>query len=262
MKSLDWSIIVKSNPWYLWTILSSAATLGLKLEKTSLGSALSSPLITMAFSLVLCNLGIIPSNSPVYSNINKYLVSLAIPLLLLDADLRKCFRNMGSMLKAFLIGSAGTILGTFVAYTLVPMKTVTDSKKVAVALCARHIGGAVNFIAVSDVLKIPSEVIAASIAADNVVVAIYFSILFAISSPDRKIYKLLDEDRNVSPEKPNALETFADSNENLLDRKSENTLEANDITIDKLASVISLSFILCLLSQVFSINIYKNLKST
>lgn len=43
---------------------------------------------------------------------------LAVPLLLLDADLQKCFTSTGTLLKAFLIGSIGTFLGTIVAYAL------------------------------------------------------------------------------------------------------------------------------------------------
>ena len=45
-------------------------------------------------------------------------VPLAVPLLLLDADLQKCFKSTGSLLKAFLIGSVGTFVGTVVAYML------------------------------------------------------------------------------------------------------------------------------------------------
>ena len=45
-------------------------------------------------------------------------VPLAVPLLLLDADLQKCFKSTGTLLKAFLIGSVGTFVGTVVAYIL------------------------------------------------------------------------------------------------------------------------------------------------
>lgn len=45
-------------------------------------------------------------------------VPLAVPLLLLDADLQKCFKSTGTLLKAFLIGSVGTFVGTVVAYML------------------------------------------------------------------------------------------------------------------------------------------------
>ena len=45
-------------------------------------------------------------------------VPLAVPLLLLDADLQKCFKSTGTLMKAFLIGSVGTFVGTIVAYML------------------------------------------------------------------------------------------------------------------------------------------------
>lgn len=45
-------------------------------------------------------------------------VPLAVPLLLLDADLQKCLKSTGTLLKAFLIGSVGTFVGTVVAYML------------------------------------------------------------------------------------------------------------------------------------------------
>jgi uncharacterized membrane protein len=45
-------------------------------------------------------------------------VPLAVPLLLLDADLQKCFKSTGSLLKAFLVGSMGTFIGTIIAYFL------------------------------------------------------------------------------------------------------------------------------------------------
>jgi uncharacterized membrane protein len=57
------------------------------------------------------------------------------------------------------------------------------AETIAGALCARHIGGAVNFVAVSDALCAPPEVVAAALAADNVVVALYFALLFYISKP-------------------------------------------------------------------------------
>jgi hypothetical protein len=53
------------------------------------GSALSSPLLTMAAGLLACNLGLLPAVSPAYDTVNRLLLPLSIPLLLLDADLRK-----------------------------------------------------------------------------------------------------------------------------------------------------------------------------
>ena len=62
------------------------------------------------------------------------------------------------------------------------MRSISGSHKIAAALCARHIGGAVNFVAVSDILKTRPEAVAAALAADNVVVAVYFAFLFLITT--------------------------------------------------------------------------------
>jgi uncharacterized membrane protein len=43
------------------------------------------------------------------------------------------------------------------------------------------VGGAINFVAVAETLKIPASAVSAAIAADNVVVALYFGFLFGIS---------------------------------------------------------------------------------
>lgn len=93
----------------------------------------------MVATLLLANLGLVPSSSPVYDVVMKKFVPLAIPLLLFDADLRKCIRVTGRLLRAFLVGSVGTIVGTLVAFLLVPMKNIVGGDKIASALCARHV---------------------------------------------------------------------------------------------------------------------------
>ncbi|KAI5400377.1 hypothetical protein KIW84_065313 [Lathyrus oleraceus] len=57
-----------------------------------------------------------------------------------------------------------------------------DSWKIAAALMGRHIGGAVNYVAISDALGVQPSVLAAGLAADNVICALYFSTLFALAS--------------------------------------------------------------------------------
>lgn len=174
--------VLHRNTWYVWSLLSLAATIGLAAESTPVGAALSSPLVTMFITLFLCNTGALPPSSSHYDTVLTYLIPIAIPLLLLDANLKEVFKSSKLLLRAFLIGSLGTILGTFLAFKLVPMSSVNGASKIAAALCARHIGGAVNFVAVSDILQTPPELIAAALAADNVVVALYFAFLFAITT--------------------------------------------------------------------------------
>ena len=259
-----------------------ASTAGISSEKTKFGSMLSSPLITMAISLILCNIGVLPGSSNVYDIVTKYLVPLAVPLLLLDADLRKCFKSMKQLLKAFIVGSIGTFVGTIVAYILVPMKSIPRSLDVAAALCARHIGGAVNFIAVAEILKIPSEIITAAIAADNVVVAIYFAFLFAISVPNREnitatsfgsntiqnlvvpkapivskcpipMFSQLGND-DINAPAPIEAVVNAPANESIppvepVVIREKKYRASNEVTLETLLGALSLSFILCSISH-------------
>lgn len=117
--------------------------------------------------------------------INQHLVPLAVPMLLFDSDLRRVISDTGSLLLAFVVGAISTVIGTAVAFPLIPMKALglDESWRVASALAARHIGGAINFVAVADTLSISGSAVSAAIAADNVVVALYFAFLFYLAKP-------------------------------------------------------------------------------
>jgi uncharacterized membrane protein len=143
------------------------STFGITLERrTTVGKALSAPLATMALALLVANLGFIPFSSPVYSMVNAKIVPLAVPMLMFDSDLRKVWRNTGSLLLAFGLGAVATVIGTLGAYPLLCLKSAASSSsacyyegwKVACALAARHIGGAINFVAVAETLNIAGTV--------------------------------------------------------------------------------------------------------
>eukprot|EP01082_Thalassiosira_pseudonana_P015342 g13852.t1 g13852 contig9:599288-600661(-) len=152
-------------------------------QKTTFGKALSAPLVTMLISLCLANVGVMPFTSPAYGLINRILVPLAVPLFLFDSDIKRVVRDAGSLLMAFLVGAVSTVVGTLGALALVPLKSLGDQGwKVASALTARHIGGAINFVAVADTLSLDGGIVSAAIAADNVVVALYFAFLFYLAT--------------------------------------------------------------------------------
>jgi uncharacterized membrane protein len=104
-------------------------------------------------------------------------------MLLFDSDLKRVVSDTGSLLIAFFVGAIATIVGTLVAYPLLPLTSLGPDVgwRVACALAARHIGGAINFVAVADTLKVGGSAVSAAIAADNVVVALYFAFLFSIA---------------------------------------------------------------------------------
>ncbi|KAL9185214.1 hypothetical protein ACHAXT_002991 [Thalassiosira profunda] len=173
-----------SNNSFILSALLVVSACGIALEKNStLGKALSAPLVTMLISLILANVGFIPFSSPVYSFTNQALIPLAVPLFLFDSDLKRVVRDAGSLLAAFFVGAISTVVGTLGAMAVIPLKRLGEQGwKVAAALCSRHIGGAINFVAVADTLCIDGSVVSAAIAADNVVVALYFALLFSLAT--------------------------------------------------------------------------------
>ncbi len=82
---------------------------------------------------------------------------------------RRIFKETGKLLIAFSIGSVATVVGTLVAFKLIPLQALgaADSWKIASALAARHIGGAINFVAVSEALQVSPSAQMAGLAADN-----------------------------------------------------------------------------------------------
>ncbi|GMI24624.1 hypothetical protein TeGR_g680, partial [Tetraparma gracilis] len=155
-------------------------------ETTSWGRSASAPIVTMFLALLASNLSLVPFSSPVYSFATSHLVPLSVPLLLFNGSLRSLLTSGRALLPAFLLGSLSTALGTVLAFSLLPLRSLgADAPSVAAALCARHVGGAVNFVAVAGTFGVKPDVVAAAIAADNVVVGLYFVLLFALAGKPR-----------------------------------------------------------------------------
>ncbi|KAL6861701.1 hypothetical protein ACP4OV_017401 [Aristida adscensionis] len=177
-------VVAASDHWGNWTFLLGAAAAGIWSERsTAVGKALSGALVSVLLGLAASSAGVVAADAPAYGVVLDYLLPLAVPLLLFGADLRRVLRSTGALLLAFLLGSLATTIGTVVAFLLVPMRSLgQDNWKIAAALMGRHIGGAVNYVAVAQALEITPSVQAAGLAADNVICALYFTTLFALAA--------------------------------------------------------------------------------
>lgn len=176
-------IVSPDDQWGIWMSLFATGAFGLWSEKTKIGSMVSAALVSTLVGLTASNMGIIPYETQAYSVVLKYLLPLTIPLLLFRANLWHVMRSTGPLLLAFLLGSAGTIIGTVVAYLMVPMRSLgQDSWKIAAALMGSYIGGTINYVAICEALGVSPSVMAAGVAADNVICAIYFIVLFSLAS--------------------------------------------------------------------------------
>ena len=174
-------LISPDQHWLLWTILIIAATFGIWAEKSKIGSKISGAVMTILFTFVLSNLSIIPTNAPSYDIVWSYFVPLAIPLLLFNANLRKILKEAGPTLIAFTFGAIGTIIGTLVSFSIIPLGS--EGFKLAGIFCSTYIGGSMNYVASAQALQLKAgDILTAGVAADNLVMTFYFIILFAIPS--------------------------------------------------------------------------------
>lgn len=201
------TLIGTEQHWILWAILISVAAFSLWAEKTKIGSRLSAVVIAILGTFVLSNLSIIPSAAPSYDIVWSYLVPLAIPLLLFKADLRKIIKEAGPTLLAFFIGGLGSVIGTIVAFFVVPLGE--NGWKLAAIFSSTYIGGSMNYVAAAEAVELKSgDLLAAGIAADNLVMAAYFLVLFALPSikflrnrfPNRHQAEADKDDGNLSEE--------------------------------------------------------------
>ncbi|GJQ63027.1 MAG: membrane protein [Melioribacteraceae bacterium] len=184
------SLISENNSWMLLALLFLSAAFGFWAEKTKWGSKLSAMVVALLATFVLSNLSIIPSSAPVYDMVWSYIVPLAIPLLLFSANLKKILRDAGRTLIAFVFGGIGTLIGTFVSFNLVPLGE--EGWKLAGIFASTYIGGSMNYVAAAEAVQMKSaDLLAAGIAADNLVMAAYFLVLLSLPSIGffRKFFK-------------------------------------------------------------------------
>ena len=175
------TLIRPDHHWALWAVLLSAAAFGLLAERTRWGRKLSAAVLAIGAGFTLSNLGIIPASAPAYDAVWTYLVPLAIPLLLIEANLRRILKEAGPTLLAFGMGAVGTVLGTLLAFQVIPLGP--EGFKLAGIFCATYIGGSINYVAASEAMNLHSgDLLTAGIAADNLVMTIYFLLLFALPS--------------------------------------------------------------------------------
>jgi len=176
---MNHSLISADNTWALFAIIAAIATLALYLEqKTKTGSKITGCVMALIGSMILSNTGVIPLDAPAYDFVWSYIVPLAIPMLLFNADIKKIGRESGRLLIIYFISGIGTIAGGFAAYNLLK-GSFADLGTVLPMMIGTYTGGSVNLVAMADAYKVGGELVSASVVADNLLMALYFFALIA-----------------------------------------------------------------------------------
>ena len=174
------SLITADNVFALGAILFFVAWLAFLIDTKPLGKKTSGVIWALGVSMLLSNTGIIPFSSPSYDFVGGSLVPLAIPLLLLKADLRRIFRESGSVMIFFCIASMATIAGAVIGFYIMDLGEI--GPKVAGVYTGGWIGGAVNVLAISQAVQMTSQEFSVSLSASSVVSMSALMLLIAIPS--------------------------------------------------------------------------------
>lgn len=176
------SLINPDNTWALWTFLVVWAAISIVLEqKYKWASRITGAIIALIGAIAFANIGIIPTESAVYDSVWDFVVPVAIPLLLLKADIKKIKNESGRMLGAFHISALGTVMGTFISAFLLSA-LIPHIAELAGMITGSYIGGGANFVAMTSAFKTPENITNATIVADNLVMAVYFFVTMSIPS--------------------------------------------------------------------------------
>jgi uncharacterized membrane protein len=162
------------------TILLGLAYLGFWVDNHPIGKKTSGVVWVLVAAMLLSNIGVIPFSSPAYDFVGAYMVSLAIPLLLFKADIRKIFRESGKVIITFAIASAATVFGAILGFYLMDLGEI--GPKVAGVYTGGYVGGAVNFLAVSQVVEMTETEFTSALSASSVVSILALMTLIALPS--------------------------------------------------------------------------------
>nr|WP_326185437.1 DUF819 family protein [uncultured Oscillibacter sp.] len=168
------SLIAADDTWALLALLVLSVALAIWLEQRFVwASKISGAIIALLIALAASNLSVIPTSCVLYDDIVwGYAVPLGIPLLLLQCNMKKIWKETGRMMVIFLIGAAGTVAGAFIAYALLH-DHIPGLEAVAAMMTGSYIGGGVNFAALADQFD-AGEIAGAATVADNLLMALYF----------------------------------------------------------------------------------------
>ncbi len=171
--------VIESNDLFsLGAILMGLAWLGFFIDTHPIGRKTSGVIWVLGGAMLLSNFKVIPFEAPAYGFVGGSLVPLAIPLLLFKADLKRIFRESGMVMVTFLIASAATVIGAVAGFYLLDLGEI--GPKVAGVYTGGYIGGAVNFLAVSEAVQMTDTQFSVAISASSVVSIIALMMLIAI----------------------------------------------------------------------------------
>lgn len=136
--------------------------------------------------------GITPAASPAYDWMTRYLLPLALFLLMLTVDLPAIARLGGMALLMMLAGTLGTAVGAPLTYLVFGKLLPEDAWMGLAALSGSWIGGTANLVAVAESVGAPPNIMGPTIVVDTLIGYGWMALLLAFSTRqhlwDRRVH--------------------------------------------------------------------------
>lgn len=182
------TVIGSDNDFALMAALFVIAGGAFLAEKTRVGAHLTGAVIAILAAIAAANVGLIPHAAAAYDFVFGYFVPVLIPLFLFRANLRHMLFETTRMTVAFLVASAGTVVGVVIAVAsldlsaLAPAAAIDPGMReagIAGLFASTYIGGSVNYAALGEITGLSSDAsfFSAATATDNLFSALFLSIL-------------------------------------------------------------------------------------
>ena len=185
------TLISADNDFAIMAVLFVIAGGSFLAERTRIGAHLTGAVIAILAAIVAANLRIIPHAAPAYDFVFSYFVPVLIPLFLFKANLRHMIFETTRMTGAFLIASAGTIIGVLIAVSLLDLGALASAAEtppelreagIAGLFTSTYIGGSVNYAALGEItgLRTDASFFSAATATDNLFSAVFLGVLASL----------------------------------------------------------------------------------
>ncbi len=142
-------------------------------------------------------LGILPASSPVYDWMTRYLLPLALLLLMITVDVRSILKLGKTAVAMVTAGAVGIVIGAQVAYLVFGRWLPEDAWTGFAALSGSWIGGTANMVAIAESVGTPEAIFAPVIVVDTVVGYGWMGVLLLFSAFQPTFDRWLKADRSA-----------------------------------------------------------------
>jgi len=136
--------------------------------------------------------GIIPGSSPVYEWMTRYLLLVALVLLMLSVDLKSILRLGPMALFMVVMGSVGIVAGAVISFLVFGAFLPEESWKAFAALSGSWIGGTANMVAIAESVGTPDALMGPIIVIDTVVGYGWMGVLLFLSAWQHRFDRTLN----------------------------------------------------------------------